>query len=193
VTNMKRFSTLELFILSCFDRGLQTPYDLQRQAGLSLGATSPALKRLLKARMLKRVTGSTASKRPRHQYSLSSEGKQSARDGWKDYLSDPIPPTDNDSLLRILDMATHYKATKSSMVEFLIRASESRRHAAELLATASYGSNEGALLSYPRLRAEFEKERLFCELTTISQIVTRMKRNSRPKMIQASLLNNNPR
>jgi DNA-binding PadR family transcriptional regulator len=190
---MRRFSTLELFILTCLDRGLETPYDLQRQAGLSLGATNPALKRLLKAGMLKRTTGSTASKRPRHEYTLSAEGRKTARNGWRDYLADQSAPSDNDSLLRILDMATHYKASKSSMVEFLIRASESRRHAAELLAAASYASAEGALLSYPRLRAEFEKERLFCELTTISQIVTRMKRSSRQKMVQASLLDNDPR
>src|ERR1700733_14201594 len=47
-------SVLDLFILSLLDRGLETPYDLNRQGGLSLGSTVPALRRLESAGPIKR-------------------------------------------------------------------------------------------------------------------------------------------
>ena len=47
-------SVLDLFVLSLFDRGLETPYDLQRQAGVSLGSSVPALRRLEAAGLIKK-------------------------------------------------------------------------------------------------------------------------------------------
>ena len=185
---MKRLSSLELFILSCFERGLETPYDLQRRVGLSLGATSPALKRLLKGGMLKRATGTTATKRPRHAYSLSAEGKRFARNGWKDYLDDPVPPSDLDSFLRILDMAVYNKAKKATVIAFMLRGVASRSHAADVSAVTGDQRWSGEdRWSYPYLRGRFEQQRLLSEVTTLSQILTQFKKNPPPKMVQQSL------
>ena len=87
-------SVLDAFILSLLDRGLETPYDLQRQGGLSLGASTPELLRLVKAELVKRAEGASSTNRPRHQYQLTTTGKREARAAWKPFLNDSEPPPD---------------------------------------------------------------------------------------------------
>ena len=115
-------SALDLFVLSMLDRGCQTPYDLQRQAGLSLGGTVPALRRLTKAGLLTRVDDETGTKRPRHHYRLTASGKEKARKGWKEHLSGAKIPADLDSILRLADLASYYRAPKIQIATFLKRA-----------------------------------------------------------------------
>ena len=81
-------SVLDLFILSLLDRGLETPYDLQRQGGLSLGSTVPALRRLAAAGLIRKREASEASKRPRHSYQLYAAGRNRAQK----WLEDAILP-----------------------------------------------------------------------------------------------------
>ena len=112
-------SVLDLFILSLLDRGLETPYDLQRLGGLSLGSTVPALRRLEAAGLIKKKTsGDGLSKRPRHCYQLKKPGLILVKNGWRSYLKAP-DQQDLDSVLRIFDMAQHYRAKKADVVEFL--------------------------------------------------------------------------
>jgi DNA-binding PadR family transcriptional regulator len=111
------YSVLDLFILSLLDRGLQTPYDLQRRGGLSLGSTVPALRRLEAAGLIRKRKGTGQSKRPRHSYQLSAAGRNRAQDGWKMYLKTPNQ-MDLDAVLRVVDMAQYYNATTANMVEF---------------------------------------------------------------------------
>jgi DNA-binding PadR family transcriptional regulator len=75
-------SVLDLFILSVLDRGLETPYDLNRQGGLSLGSTVPALRRLETAGLVRKKAAVGSSKRPRHWFQLSAAGRKLARGGW---------------------------------------------------------------------------------------------------------------
>ena len=49
----RRRTDLDLFILALIDGGVSTPYELQKTAGLSQGATVPALQRLLKAGLVR--------------------------------------------------------------------------------------------------------------------------------------------
>jgi DNA-binding PadR family transcriptional regulator len=111
------YSVLDLFILSLLDRGLQTPYDLQRQGGLSQGSTVPALRRLETAGLIRKRKGTGASKRPRHSYQLSAAGRTCAEDGWKMYLKAPNQ-MDPDAILRVADMAQYNNARTADMVEF---------------------------------------------------------------------------
>jgi DNA-binding PadR family transcriptional regulator len=185
---MRRASSLELFILSCIDRGLETPYDLQRQAGLSLGATNPALKRLIKAGLLKRSTGKSTTRRPRHQYILTSDGKTLARNGWKEFLKDSGPSVDIDSVLRILDLATYYGSPKSSILALINRVIESRRNAAELLVVTQSHQTGASAWQYSHLRAEFEKTRCLAELDALAQIHARLRKKPSPKLEQALLI-----
>lgn len=185
---MKRASSLELFILSCIDRGLETPYDLQRQAGLSLGATNPALKRLIKAGLLKRSTGKSPTRRPRHQYILTPDGRILARNGWKEFLKDPGSPPDIDSILRILDLAIHYGAPKPSIIAMIGRGIETRRNAAELLVVTQGHQTGASAWQYSRLRAAFEKTRCVAELDALAQIHARLRKKPNPSLEQALLI-----
>jgi len=110
-------SVLDLFILSLLDRGLETPYDLQRQGGLSLGSTVPALRRLAAAGLIRKREATGASKRPRHTYQLSAAGRTHAQNGWKTHMKSP-DQMDLDAVLRVADMAQHYNARKADIAEF---------------------------------------------------------------------------
>jgi len=66
-------STLELFLLALISRGVSTPYEFKAQAGLSVGATKPALERLLQNGLIKK--GEKGS-RSRVEYLLTSAGRR---------------------------------------------------------------------------------------------------------------------
>ena len=122
-------SVLDLFILSLLDRGLETPYDLQRQGGLSLGSTIPALRRLKEAGMVRMLKPLGASKRPRHSYQLSALGRTRVQNDWKTYLKSPRQ-IDLDAVLRVADMAKHYNAKTTDIAAFLVTAASERQKSA---------------------------------------------------------------
>jgi DNA-binding PadR family transcriptional regulator len=70
---------LDLFILALIDGGVSTPYELQKEAGLSQGATIPALRRLLEARFVRQ---GKPGARGRTDYKVTASGKERLRDGW---------------------------------------------------------------------------------------------------------------
>src|SRR5260370_4982045 len=110
-------SVLDLFILSVLDRGLETPYDLNRQGRLSLGSTVPALRRLETAGLVRKKAAVGSSKRPRHWFQLCAAGRKLARGGWIPLLKDQ-PPSDFDAVLRLADMAQHHRARPVDQVQF---------------------------------------------------------------------------
>jgi hypothetical protein len=122
-------SVLDLFVLSLLDRGLETPYDLHRQGRLSLGSTVPALRRLETAGLVRKKAPVGSSKRPRHWFQLSAAGRKLAHGGWIPLLKDG-PPSDFDAVLRLADMAQHYRARPADIVTFLEAAASERRSSA---------------------------------------------------------------
>lgn len=62
---------LQMFLLLLVDFGLTTPYDLLSKAGLGVGLTSPALKRLEQAGLLT----STPGPRRRVRYAMTEKGE----------------------------------------------------------------------------------------------------------------------
>ncbi len=119
-------SALDLYILSLLDRGLQTPYDLHSKGRLSLGSTLPALNRLEGAGFVRQKAPSGSSKRPRHWFQLSAAGRKQARGGWIPLLMD-LPPSDLDAVLRLVDVAQHYRASSTDIAVFLEAAVAERR------------------------------------------------------------------
>ena len=77
------WAVLDLYVLSLLDRGLETPYSLQREGGLSLGASTPSLRRLSTAHLVKRKEEQGSTNRPRHAYALTATGRDIARTGWQ--------------------------------------------------------------------------------------------------------------
>jgi DNA-binding PadR family transcriptional regulator len=167
-------SVLDVFVLSLLDRGLETPYDLQRQGGLSLGASSPALLRLVNADLVKRAKSESSTNRPRHQYRLTPSGKQAARAAWKPFLDSDDPPSDIDSLLRIVDMAAHYpRADKQKIRAFLKRAAERKSRLAQHADVSSMATPSGERILYMGLRALCDASRLSAEADTLLRISSR--------------------
>jgi DNA-binding PadR family transcriptional regulator len=163
-------SVLDVFVLSLLDRGLETPYDLQRQGGISLGASSPALQRLVKANLIKRGEGASATNRPRHQYQLTPSGKQAARSAWKPFLDSDDPASDMDSLLRVVDLAAHYQADKQKIRAFLKRAADGKSLLARQAGLSSKATRSGDRVRYMGMRVRCDAARLLAEAKTLLQI-----------------------
>lgn len=86
-------SSLDIFLLALIDSGLTTPYEFQRQAGISVGAAIPALKYLLRKKL---VTRGKQGERGRMEYSLTREGNALL----KAQASSPFEGSDFHSVLR---------------------------------------------------------------------------------------------
>ena len=129
-------SVLNLFILSFFDRGFETAYDLQRHAGVSLGSSLPALRRLEAASLVKSKPQVGSSKRLRHEFELTAAGRKLARGGWIAPLKGQSPGN-FDSILRLVDVAQHCQAKVADVAAFLDAASSARRSSARSGRTGS--------------------------------------------------------
>ncbi|HEV3440551.1 MAG TPA: hypothetical protein VG122_24565 [Gemmata sp.] len=91
----------------------------------------PALKRLETAGLVRKKAAVGSSKRPRHWFQLSVAGRKLARGGWIPLLKDQ-PPSDFDAVLRLADMARHYRARPADIVTFLETAASERRSSARV-------------------------------------------------------------
>lgn len=120
-------SILELYILSLLDRGLNTKYEFQRQGGISLGSSSPALKRLEEAGIITEQEADDGTKRVRQMLKLTSTGRRIARKGWRKHL-DIKASLDVEAILRIIDIAGHEGARRSEIIEFLKAMASQRSH-----------------------------------------------------------------
>src|ERR1022692_2910308 len=74
----RRRTDLDLFVLALIDGGVSTPYELQKAAGLSQGATIPALQRLLEARLVRQ---GKPGARGRTDYKVSAAGNRALKAG----------------------------------------------------------------------------------------------------------------
>src|ERR1017187_4663427 len=155
-------SLLDFFILSMFDRGLQTSYDLLQQGGLSLGSTVPALRRLEKAGLVRRKTPTAnSSGRPRHCYELSPAGRKLARTGWMPLLKNP-PPTDLDAVLRLADLASHHNAKLADIASLFERAARDRALSSKRASAGKVKEGVPSLL-YPATKSGWDSGRLAAE------------------------------
>ena len=179
---MTELSILDLFILSCIDRGLNSAYLMQREAGLSLGATSPILPRLLKAGLVRRGTARTATNRPRHEYSLTSMGTDQVQEGWKKRLKLDAPPSDIDATLRLVDLAMFYDGDTARLTELIKRAAILRNNMAERcsLEAADLGAPSSTL--YRSLRARLDCLRFRAEADGLKRLGADLgRRRTKPK------------
>lgn len=111
-------SILELYILSLLDRGLRTKYELQRHGGISLGSSSPALKRLKGATLITEQQAEDGSKRVRQILKLTPVGRRVMRKNWRQYFDVEVD-LDVEAILRVIDIASHEAAPRGEIIEFL--------------------------------------------------------------------------
>ena len=174
---MNALSILELYILSCIDRGYTTPYAMQREAGLSLGATSPTLPKLAEKRLVRRETGRTATNRPKHQYTLTTAGKEQAREGWRTHLKTGVAPTtDLDALLRLVDMGGYYGAKPGELAVVVKDAAVARRQMAKRCTLDYSRTTAKEPFGYTAIRAKLDAERYKAEAQGLSRLATELGR-----------------
>jgi DNA-binding PadR family transcriptional regulator len=111
-------SSLEVFILTLIRQGFMTTYDLQSGAGLSLGATVPALNRLSDAKLVSRRIVVR-----RHEYALTRGGEQVLRD-WEPPVGRAA--TDYEDLLRTAYLSAYLFRKPAVGAEILRQAARAR-------------------------------------------------------------------
>jgi DNA-binding PadR family transcriptional regulator len=158
-------SLLDLYVLAMFDRGCETPYDLHRDANLSLGAISPSVSRLFKEKLVTRVDEVNATRRPRHRYALTRSGKEQARAGWKRVLHSGEVPGDLDSVLRLADLAHYYKGSSHHILKLLDSAGKQRLAKSEQLSITVRDTTANS--SYGHMRNRIDSARLHAEGTAL--------------------------
>ena len=148
----RRRTDLDLFILALIDGGVSTPYELQKTAGLSQGATIPALQRLLEARFVRQ---GKPGARGRTDYKPTAAGKRLLRDGWLP-LIEAGPSGDLDSDLRVALLAIWAGGERQMAADFLRRSGDLK---VESVATAELASDAVSPLArwYADLRTSTAK------------------------------------
>jgi DNA-binding PadR family transcriptional regulator len=118
----RRRKDLDAFVLALIEGGVSTPYELQQQAGLSPGATIPALARLLEAGNI-RQTKPEARGRVAHK--VTAAGKRSVATAWRRLIDDG-PSGNLEADLRVALLALLVGEEPQLAAEFLRTAAEAR-------------------------------------------------------------------
>lgn len=160
----RRRTDLDLFILALIDSGVSTPYEFQMAAGLSQGATIPALQRLLEAQLVRQGKPGV---RGRTSYKVSAAGKRFLRDGWLPLIA-AGPSGDIDSDLRVALLAIWGSGERRLAADFLRQSADKKT---ESIAAAELTDNPGAVVPlarwYTDLRSETAKALLSAESEAI--------------------------
>jgi DNA-binding MarR family transcriptional regulator len=174
--SVSNLSVLDLFVLLCAERGIRSGYALRRQAGLSLGATTPALRRLAQAGLVSRTTSTGLGQRKRYEFSLTSSGRAALRRGWQEYLCGAAPPWDIDSVLRVLELAAHHGAHRKNMLDFVDRVAKHREQQAARHTLPSEEEHT-ELPTYTSLRPRFDLARAKADIAVLREIKELLAKN----------------
>ncbi len=111
----RRKSDLDLFVLALIRSGISTPYALQQEAGLSPGATIPAIQRILEAGFVRQ---GKPGPRGRTDAQITAAGKRHLRNSWRS-LIEAGPSGDLDSDLRVALLAISEGGAHSSAADLI--------------------------------------------------------------------------
>lgn len=145
----RRRTDLDLFVLALVEAGLSTPYDLQKAASLSPGATIPALQRLLESGFVRQ---GRPGPRGRTDHKITPAGKKLLKSGWRDLVEDG-PSGDLDADLRVALLAVWVGRERRLAADFLKQSAAKKLAALEALeevVECASGSHLGGW--YTRLR-----------------------------------------
>jgi DNA-binding PadR family transcriptional regulator len=163
----RRRIDLDLFVLALIDGGVATPYQLQKSAGLSQGATIPALQRLLEARLVRQGKPGT---RGRTDYKATVAGKRLLKDGWLALIEDG-PSGDVDSDLRVALLALLRGGDRRLSADFLRRSADKKMESANAVEPMG---DPGKLPPLPRLYSELRSSTAKALLTAESVAIRAM-------------------
>jgi DNA-binding PadR family transcriptional regulator len=142
---------LDLFVLALIAEGVSTPYELMAAAGLSPGATIPALRRLLSSCLIER---SKPGPRGRTAHRITAAGRRHLKTGWQP-LIEAGPSGDLDPDLRVALMALFVGRQRAVADRFLKQsAARNRACSAAEQKPANLDSLPELAIWYRQLRAE---------------------------------------
>ena len=148
----RRRNDLDLFVLALIESGLSTPYALKTGAGLSPGATIPALERLMKARF---VLPGKSGPRGRTDHRITREGRRYLRNGWQ-ALIDEGPGGDLDADLRVALLALFVGGDRRLATDFLLESATRKLESIRTMGGISESDSLPPLaLWYRRLRSTY--------------------------------------
>jgi DNA-binding PadR family transcriptional regulator len=173
IRDKRRRTDLDLFILALIDSGVSTPYEFQKAAGLSQGATIPALQRLLEARLVRQ---GRPGARGRTDYKVSAAGKRLLQDGWLPLIA-AGPSGDLDSDLRVALLAIWGSGDRRLAADFLRQSADKKM---ESIAAAELTGGPGVVAPlarwYTDLRSETATALLAAESDAIRSIADALPR-----------------
>lgn len=150
----RRRRDLDLFVLALIENGVTTPYGLQIGAGVSPGASIPALRRLVTAGW---ASAGKPGSRGRTDHMITAAGRRHLQGGWRELIEEG-PTGDADADLRIALLALFVGGDRRIAADFL-RGSAKKKHSTLAVVHAPEGNPDQPLLAcwYQRLRSEFAK------------------------------------
>jgi DNA-binding PadR family transcriptional regulator len=156
----RRRTDLDLFVLALIDSGISTPYEFQKSAGLSPGATIPALQRLLEAEFVRQGKPGV---RGRTDYRTTLTGRKFLKNAWRTLIEDG-PSGDLDADLRIALLALWAGGKRKLASDFLQQSASKKSESIELLEENGGSSSASSLADwYARLRSVSAKTLLKAE------------------------------
>ncbi|MGB6132888.1 MAG: hypothetical protein WBG54_13990 [Acidobacteriaceae bacterium] len=178
----RRRSDLDLFVLALVADGVSTPYRMQIDAGLSPGATIPALRRLVQSGL---ALQGKPGPRGRTEHRITAAGRRRLNSGWSD-LIEGGPTGDLDADLRVALLAVFVGGDRAAASDFLLRAAALRTPGpAKKDNTDEPTSLPPLALWYRRLRASSARALRAGESSAASAMAKSLPRFERPKRIRS--------
>jgi DNA-binding PadR family transcriptional regulator len=160
IRDKRRRTDLDLFVLALIDSGISTPYELQKAAGLSPGATIPALQRLLETGFVRQ--GKPGS-RGRTNHGITPAGGKFLKNGWRILIEDG-PSGDLDADLRVALLVLWAGGKRRLATDFLQQSALKKLESIEMLEAGDENSSISSLANwYAKLRLSSAKALLKAE------------------------------
>ena len=186
----RRRTDLDLFVLALIESGISTPYELQKAAGLSQGATVPALQRLLESGFVRQ---GKPGLRGRTEYKVTAPGKRVLKTGWHGLMKDG-PSGDLDADLRVALLAWWIGRDRRLAAEFLRRSADKKGESIDF----AEEENNSDFLSplaywYSKLRSASAKALIEAESEAVRSLIEALPRKLSANRVRAKRITNLPK
>jgi hypothetical protein len=148
-SDKRRRADLDLFVLALIEGGLVTPYELQKAAGLSPGATISSLRRLVEGSL---ALHGKPGPRGRTDYGITAEGRRYLKTGWRDLIEEG-PSGDLDADLRVALLALWVGGDRWLAANFL------RQSAGQMLRSVGSVEESDEMASLPPIALWYRRLR----------------------------------
>ena len=178
----KRPSSLELFLLAAVGHGISSSYDLLTRFRFSVGATHPALNRLLEGGLIKEARPGAGARPEKLAFQITEKGRKVLMADARQLLGEK-PPQELEPVLRIACLAL-VTGSPTAAAEYLRTvANERLERAARRAKDAVEASHPSRTVDfYPWMKAICDRYQLEAEsrgLRKVASEVARSRRKSR--------------